>query len=72
MFAKTYQATHPVMMQGASNDDLRDRYLARLAERKARLMDLARAVGWHYHCHHTGGPAQPGLLFLYRALEGGR
>ena len=27
MFAKTYQATHPVMMQGASNDDLRDRYL---------------------------------------------
>lgn len=27
MFAKTYHATHPVMMQGASNDDLRDRYL---------------------------------------------
>lgn len=27
MFKKTYQATHPVMMAGASNDDLRDRYL---------------------------------------------
>lgn len=27
MFAKTYHATHPVMMQGASNDDLRSRYL---------------------------------------------
>ncbi|NBB15323.1 5-dehydro-4-deoxy-D-glucuronate isomerase [Caulobacter sp. SLTY] len=27
MFAKTYQATHPDMMDGASNDQLRDRYL---------------------------------------------
>lgn len=27
MFKKTYQATHPVMMAGASNEDLRDRYL---------------------------------------------
>jgi 4-deoxy-L-threo-5-hexosulose-uronate ketol-isomerase len=27
MFSKTYQATHPVMMDGASNDDLRERYL---------------------------------------------
>ena len=27
MFEKTYQATHPVMMDGASNDDLRERYL---------------------------------------------
>jgi 4-deoxy-L-threo-5-hexosulose-uronate ketol-isomerase len=27
MFKKTYQATHPDMMQGAGNDDLRDRYL---------------------------------------------
>lgn len=52
--------------------DLRARYLARLAERKDRLATLARAVGWHYHCHHTGGPAQAALLYLYRALEGGR
>ena len=27
MFNKTYQATHPDMMDGASNQDLRDRYL---------------------------------------------
>ena len=27
MFKKTYHATHPDMMAGASNDDLRDRYL---------------------------------------------
>ena len=27
MFKKTYQATHPDMMAGASNDQLRDRYL---------------------------------------------
>ncbi len=45
------------------------RYLARLAERKARLETLARASGWHYHCHHTGLAAQPALLWLYRALE---
>jgi uncharacterized protein (DUF58 family) len=49
--------------------DLRGRYLARLAERKARLETLARASGWHYHCHHTGLAAQPALLWLYRALE---
>lgn len=27
MFAKTYHATHPAMMDGVSNDDLRERYL---------------------------------------------
>lgn len=49
--------------------DLRSRYLARLAERKERLLQLTRASGWHYHCHHTGSPAQGALLWLYRALE---
>ncbi len=52
--------------------DLRSRYLARLAERKARLAELARAAGWHYLAHHTGEPAQAALLWAYRALEGGR
>ena len=28
MYEKTFQATHPVMMEGVSNDALRDRYLA--------------------------------------------
>lgn len=51
--------------------DLRSRYLDRLAERKARLADLAAAMGWHYQCHHSGTPAQNALLWAYRALEGG-
>ncbi|MEZ5799090.1 MAG: DUF58 domain-containing protein [Paracoccaceae bacterium] len=52
--------------------DLRDRYLARLAERKDRLTRLARAVGWHFSTHHTGQPARSALLWLFRALEGGQ
>ena len=49
--------------------DLRDRYLARLAERKDRLAQLARASGWHAHVHHTAAPAPAALLWLYGALE---
>lgn len=52
--------------------DLRARYLARLAERKDRLAQLARAVGWHVTTHHTGQPAQSALLWIYSALQGGR
>jgi uncharacterized protein (DUF58 family) len=52
--------------------DLRRRYLDRLAERRARLADLARLSGWHYLCHDTGQPAQAALLWAYAALEGGR
>jgi uncharacterized protein (DUF58 family) len=52
--------------------DLRARYLARLAERKDRLAQLARAVGWHFTTHHTGHPAQSALLWAYAALQGGR
>lgn len=52
--------------------DLRARYLARLAERKDQLATLARRMGWHYHCHHTGQGAQTALLWSWRALEGGR
>jgi uncharacterized protein (DUF58 family) len=52
--------------------DLRTRYLARLAERKDRLSQLARAVGWHFTTHHTGHPAQSALLWAYLALQGGR
>ena len=52
--------------------DLRARYLDRLAERKARLAELARLSGWQFHTHHTGQIAQVALLWAYRALEGGR
>ncbi len=49
--------------------DLRDRYLARLAERKAKLQDLARLTGWQYSCHHTDTSAASALLWLYGAME---
>ena len=52
--------------------DLRARYLDRLAERKDRLTALSAAMGWHYHCHHTGTPAQSALLWAYAALGGGK
>lgn len=49
--------------------DLRDRYLERLAMRKAELQNLARVTGWQYHVHHTGNPATSALLWMYNALE---
>lgn len=52
--------------------DLRDRYLERLAERKARLASLAEQAGWLFTTHHTGDPAQSALLWLYAALGKGR
>lgn len=52
--------------------ELRARYVARLAERKDRLTQLARTVGWHFTTHHTGAPAQSALLWAYAALQGGR
>jgi len=48
--------------------DLRARYLGRLAERRARLGDLAAGAGWLFSTHHTGTPAQGALLWLYGAL----
>ena len=53
-------------------NDLRARYLARLAERKDRLTTLSRAVGWHFTTHHTGSPAQGALLWAFAALQGHR
>jgi uncharacterized protein (DUF58 family) len=52
--------------------ELKDRYLARLAERKAELQQLCSVAGWQYGLHHTGSSAQSGLLWLWRALDGGR
>jgi uncharacterized protein (DUF58 family) len=54
-----------------SAGDLRARYLARLAERKARLAELAQAAGWVCAVHHTGQPATAALLWAYGALQGG-
>lgn len=51
--------------------DLRDRYLERLAERKAALTALCGATGWQYQCHHTDRTAQSALLWIWRALDRG-
>lgn len=48
--------------------DLRDRYLTRLADRKAELAELCRLAGWQFDTHHTDASAQAGLLWLYRAM----
>lgn len=53
-------------------NDLRDRYLSRLAARKDELTQLCRATGWQYELHHTSDSAQSALLWLWRALDGGR
>lgn len=50
-------------------NDLRDRYLERLAERKAELQSLCALTGWRYGLHHTNMSAQSGLLWLYGALD---
>ncbi len=51
--------------------ELREKYQARLAERRDRLGALCRATGWRLGLHHTGESAQSALLWLYRALDGG-
>ncbi len=60
---------HTVRHETLKAGDLRDRYLERLAERKARLDELAHVTGWQYACHHTGDSAQSALLWVYGALE---
>ncbi|MEO9515177.1 MAG: DUF58 domain-containing protein [Paracoccaceae bacterium] len=52
--------------------DLKDRYLDRLAERKSELKALCDVAGWQYGLHHTDSSAQSALLWLWRALDGGR
>lgn len=49
--------------------DLRDRYLQRLAERKAELEHLCRTTGWQYSVHHTDHPGTGILLWAWSALE---
>jgi uncharacterized protein (DUF58 family) len=49
-------------------DELKDRYLDRLAVRKEAMTALARSTGWQFWCHHTDVSAQSALLWLYTAL----
>ncbi len=50
-------------------NDLRDRYLQKLAARKDDLGRLCAATGWQFTTHHTDAPVQGALLWLHRALE---
>ena len=50
-------------------NELRARYLDRLARRKGALADLARTTGWRFATQHTDTSAKAGLLWLYRAME---
>jgi hypothetical protein len=52
-------------------NDLKSRYLDRLAERKETLRHLCTVTGWQYGQHHTDQSAQSALLWLYRALDTG-
>lgn len=53
-------------------DDLRTRYVQRLAARKAELAELAAATGWRVGQHHTSDTAQNALLWVYQAVQGVR
>jgi uncharacterized protein (DUF58 family) len=52
-------------------NDLRDRYLERLAARKEELRALCALTGWQFGQHHTNLSAQSALLWLYGATDGG-
>ncbi|WP_299672274.1 DUF58 domain-containing protein [uncultured Roseobacter sp.] len=52
-------------------NDLKDRYLDRLAARKEELQQLCALTSWQYGIHHTDASAQSALLWLYRALDTG-
>lgn len=47
---------------------LRQAYVARLAERRERLTDLARSLGWRCLFHRTSQPPRAALLWLYMAV----
>lgn len=49
-------------------NDLKDRYLERLAARKNELQALCAVTGWQYGLHHTDASAQSALLWLFGAL----
>ncbi|MCV2892425.1 DUF58 domain-containing protein [Lentibacter sp. XHP0401] len=50
--------------------DLSERYLQRLAERKARLQAICQRTGWTFATHHTNESAQSAVMWLYNMIEG--
>ncbi|MGR3484473.1 MAG: DUF58 domain-containing protein [Paracoccaceae bacterium] len=51
-------------------DALRDRYLDRLAERRAHLGRLCREAGWRFGLHCTDTSAASALIWLHGAVGG--
>ena len=49
-------------------DRLRERYIQKLSNRRAALLDLSEQLGWNFAVHDTGQPATPALLWLCRAI----
>ncbi len=47
---------------------LREAYAGRLAERRARITDFARHLGWRTLFHHTSQSPRSALLWLYMAV----
>ena len=52
--------------------DLRDKYLERLAARKAELAQICATTGWQVQTHRTNASPQSALLWLHGAISGGR
>jgi len=53
-------------------EDLRKRYIDRLATHRAALSDLVRGLGWHFATHRTDQPPQLALLAAFNALTADR
>ena len=47
---------------------LQEAYVERLAERRAKLADTARHLGWRCYFHDTTAPPRKALLWLYMAV----
>ena len=47
---------------------LRAAYAERLAERRAKIVDYARHLGWRWYFHDTTAPPRKALLWLYMAV----
>ena len=51
---------------------LRDAYIAKLTERRARLADMAQGAGWQFATHRTSESPRKALLWLYTLISGVR
>lgn len=51
---------------------IRQDYQARLSERRARLSELTRSLGWSFHRHTTDRSAESALLALFQSITQGR